>query len=113
MQTQPTPKKKLNSATQGFMTIGTLYSYLYCMLASSVIVSLPILGGSMYLVGYIALMVASLRRTRQKELLSRSMRVTGTILLVFLFLALLALITIFPIQLESGNFWRLSAIVLD
>lgn len=112
MQTQPTPKKKLNSATQGFMTIGTLYSYLYCMLASSVIVSLPILGGSMYLVGYIALMVASLRRTRQKELLSRSMRVTGTILLVFLFLALLALITIFPIQLESGNFWRLSAIVL-
>ncbi|MBQ9265149.1 MAG: hypothetical protein IJ189_13205 [Clostridia bacterium] len=47
MEQSVVQKRRMSNATQGFMTIGTLYSYLYCMLASSVSVSLPIVGGSM------------------------------------------------------------------
>ena len=104
--------KQMNSATRGFLTIGTLYSYLYCMLASSVIVKLPILGGSMYLISYIAVMLINWRFSRQTGVISRPLRRLATALLCVLFVALLALITIFPIQLESGDFWRLAAIVL-
>lgn len=94
------------------MAIGTLYSYLYCMLASSVIVSLPILGGSMYLAGYIAMMFIHFRRTRRFDFLSPGEHRAFPALLAGFFLLLLALITVFPIRLESGDFWRLAGIVL-
>ncbi|MBQ9265150.1 MAG: hypothetical protein IJ189_13210 [Clostridia bacterium] len=64
------------------------------------------------MIGYIGMMFVSLRRTNQAGILSRSMRRMGTVLLSVLFIALLALITIFPIRLESADFWHLAAIVL-
>ncbi|NLD83691.1 MAG: hypothetical protein GX637_05935 [Clostridiales bacterium] len=70
MENAASPKKKTGSAAWSLMAIGTLYSYLYCMLASSVIVSLPILGGSMYLARYIAMMFIHFRRTRRFDFLS-------------------------------------------
>lgn len=109
---EQTAVNKTPGAAQGLMTIGTLYSYLYCMLASSVIVSLPILGGAMYLAGSIALILAALMRGSQHRVLSRSMRTTLILLLSLVLLGLFALITIFPIRLDSGDFWRLAGIVL-
>lgn len=100
------------ASARSFLTIGGLYSYLYCMLSSSVLVSLPILGGAMYLVGYIAVMLVSLWRTRRIEILSRPIRWLFTGVAAFLFFAIFALMTIFPIQLESADFWRLGGIVL-
>ena len=113
MDRQASPDRKaISSATMGLMTIGTLYSYLYCMLASSVIVSLPMLGGSLYLAGSIALMVFTLRSTSKEGIISKGLKRLGTALLILLFICLLLMMTVFPIQLESGDFWRLGGIVL-
>jgi len=101
-----------NSAVRSFMTIGTLYSYLYCMLASNVILSMPILGGALYLAGRTAVLCGSFRFPIQEGVISKSTRRAGMALLVLLFLLLLALMTVYPISLSSADFWRLAGIVL-
>ena len=99
-------------AVRGFLTIGTLYSYLYCTLTSNVLFSMPILGGALYLAGQTALLFGTLRRPAQEGVVSKSMRRLGTGLLVALLLLLLFLMTVYPIRLDSADFWRLAGIVL-
>ncbi|MBQ6256668.1 MAG: hypothetical protein IJJ60_08795, partial [Clostridia bacterium] len=99
-------------AVRGFMTIGTLYSYLYCMLASNVMLSMPILGGALYLAGQTIILIFSLRRPVQEGIVSKLMQRMGTVLLLILFVLLLLLMTVYPIRLDSADFWRLAGIVL-
>ena len=99
-------------AVGGFLSIGTLYSYLYCMLASNVVLSMPILGGTMYLAGRTGMLFFQLRRPLQEGVFPRSLKRVGTALLLVVFLALMALMTFYPIGLESADFWRLAGIVL-
>ena len=95
-----------------FLTIGTLYSYLYCMLSSSVMLSLPILGGALYLIGQTTILFVGLRQPSRSGLLTKSMQRVSTVLLIIQFLLLLSLITVYPIHLANADFWRLSGIVL-
>ena len=104
--------KQANNAVRGFMTIGTLYSCLYCMLASNVMLNMPIMGGALYLTGQCALLFGDLRRPSQEGIVSKAMRRTGTVLLIVLAVLLLALITVYPITLSNPDFWRLEGIVL-
>ncbi len=94
------------------MTIGTLYSCLYCMLASNVMLNMPILGGAFYLAGQSAFLFGSLRRPSQEGIVSKTMRRMGTALLIVLLLLLLLPITVYPIALGDPDFWRLGGIVL-
>lgn len=100
------------NAVRGFMTIGTLYSCLYCMLASNVMLNMPIMGGALYLTGQCALLFGDLRRPSQDGIVSKPLRRIGTALLIVLALLLLALITVYPIALSNPDFWRLGGIVL-
>ena len=101
-----------NHAVRGFMAIGTLYSYLYCLLASGVMVSMPVLGGALYLVGQTAFWFGAIRRPGHEAAVSKRMRRVGTGLLAAQLLLLLALIAVCPVGLENGNLWRLAGIVL-
>ncbi len=94
------------------MTIGTLYSCLYCMLASNVMLNMPIMGGAFYLMGRAALLFSSLRRPSQEGIVTKAMRRMGTALLAVLVLLLLSLIAVYPIALGDPDFWRLGGIVL-
>ena len=105
-------EKQKSDAVRGFMTIGTLYSCLYCMLASNVMLNMPIMGGALYLTGRCALLFGVLRRPSQEGVVSKTMRRMGTALLIVLILLLLALITVYPIALGDPDFWRLGGIVL-
>lgn len=105
-------KQQAGSALRGLVSIGTLYSFLFCTLASNVLLSMPILGGALYLTVRSALLFSQLRRPLQEGVLPRSLRRTGSILLAVVFLLLLALMTVYPIALESTDFWRLSGLVL-
>ena len=96
---------------RAFLTIGTLYSYLYCMLSSNVLFSLPILGGAMYLAGQTALMLGTVRRPAQDKLMSPASHKVFTALLILLLILLLLLFAIYPVALESADFWRLAGIV--
>ena len=69
-------------AVGGFLSIGTLYSYLYCMLASNVVLSMPILGGTMYLAGRTGMLFFQLRRPLQAVVFPRSLKRIGTALLL-------------------------------
>ena len=109
---QTQENRRAHSALRSFMTIGTLYSFLYCMLASNVILSMPILGGALYLAGRTAAMFVSFRRPSQEGVFTKGARRLGTVLLVLVFLLLLALMTVYPISLTNADFWRLSGIVL-
>lgn len=104
--------KQADNAVRGFMTIGTLYSCLYCMLASNVMLSMPIMGGALYLTGQCALLFGDLRRPSQEGIVSQSMRRLGTVLLIVLALLMLSLIAVYPIALSNPDFWRLGGIVL-
>ena len=105
-------REQENNAVGSFMTIGTLYSYLYCMLASNVLLSMPLLGGALYLAGQTATLFGALRRPSHAGMLSRGARRAATGMLILFFVLLLALMTVYPISLESGDFWRLAGIVL-
>lgn len=105
-------EQQTTRAVRGFLTLGTLYSYLYCMLASNVLFSMPILGGALYLAGRSTTILISLGRPRREGLLSRPMRRACTAGLILLLLSLMALLAIYPVRLESADFWRLAGIVL-
>ena len=60
-----TENRTQTHAARSFMASGTLYSCLYCMLASNVMLSMPILGGALYLTAQTVILFASLRRYAQ------------------------------------------------
>ena len=105
-------REQETNAVGSFMTIGTLYSYLYCMLASNVMLSLPILGGAMYLAGEIVLLLSSLREPNRLGMLDKRTRRIATAIMIVFFVLALALMTVYPIRLENADFWRLAGIVL-
>lgn len=107
-------KKVSSGAYRSLLTIGTLYTYLYCMMASNVLLSMPILGGALFLAGQSAIMFSQLqvRRAISNNYLSRLWRRIGMALLVLIVLLLLGLIMLYPIGLENADFWRLAGLVL-
>lgn len=98
--------------TWGLMNIGPLYDFLYCAMASSVLLSMPLLGAALFLGGYAATLFSQLYRPGLKATLSPSLRRTGVALAGVIVVLILLLITVYPIQLESADFWRLSGLVL-
>ena len=107
-------KRSTGGSYRSLMTIGNLYSFLYCMMASNVLLSMPILGGTLFLTGQSAVMFSQLQvnKAAGADYLSRGMRRLGTALLILIFILLLALMMIYPIGLENADFWRLAGLVL-
>ena len=105
-------EKQENSAVRGLMTIGTLFSCLFCMLASGVLLNMPILGGALYLTGQCALLFVSLWRPGREGVVSQAVRRVGIALLVGLVLLFFALIAVCPVSLGDPAFWRLCGVVL-
>ena len=85
---------------RSLIDFGALYAYLFCMMASNLLLSMPILGGALYLSGRVAFIFSQLRQPLLSHIIPRSLRRTGTILLIFVFLLLLALMMILPIELQ-------------
>ncbi len=104
-------EKSEANAVRGLMTIGTLFSCLFCMLASGALLNMPILGGALYLTGQCALLFASLRRA-SLDVVSRSVRRVGAALLAALALLFLAMILQCHVSLSDPAFWRLGGVVL-
>lgn len=109
------PLQKLRSVgenTRRLMNIGPLYDFLFCAMASSVLLSMPLLGAALFLGGYAATVFSRLYHPGLKSLLSPSLRRTGVVLAAVIVILILLLITVYPIALENADFWRLSGLVL-
>lgn len=105
-------KQPVISQRYDLMSIGALYAFLFCMMASNVLVSLPMLGGTMYLTFYVAMLLSRYRRVHLASVFPRSMQRTGKILLILLLAALLVLMAAYPVSLSQANFWQLFGLVL-
>ena len=105
-------RQKADHLVRAFLTIGTLYSCLYCMLASNVLFSMPVLGGALYLAGQTAVYLSAQLRHGKESALGKWERRGAMILLLLLLILLFALFTVYPVRLESADFWRLAGIVL-
>ena len=94
------------------MSIGTLYSFLFCMMASNMMLYAPVLGGAFYLLGQCAFTFGSLCRSSREGVLSRFMRRVCAALLIALTLVFITLIAVCPIALSNPVFWRMGGVVL-
>lgn len=72
---------------------------------------MPILGGALYLAVRVAMMFSQLKRPLQEGIMPLSLRRTGMVLLAVVFLAVLALMAVYPIGLGNADFWRLTGLV--
>lgn len=95
---------------QGVRTYTAMYAFLYCMLASTVIVGRPVLGGAMYLIGQVMTLFSRLVRPGDYRMLPRGMRVTGIVLGVFCAVLALFILLIYPLAVELPRLWLVFAL---
>ena len=94
------------------MSLSTLYNYLYSMSVSSTYGLLPILGGALFMSGATASAYAQTFLGENRKYLNRQMRVTGTLLLVFMLLFSLMMFALYPIFSRPANVWAIFSVVL-
>lgn len=96
-----------------WMSFGTLYAYMYCMMVSHALLDMPIFGGALFMSGRVAQMYFATFTGRSRQLLPRRMRWVGPVALGSLMLCNLALLMFYPATLENAAVWILFAMVLS
>lgn len=104
------------AARKGMMSLislSTLYAYMYCMMISNSLVSMPVFGGALFMSGRVAAIYFQVFQGPGKAYLSGAMRRQGPVLLAVMLLISLALIMLYPTTLDNPAVWILFAIVLS
>jgi hypothetical protein len=83
----------------GIASLCVIYSYLYCMMLSNTLIGVPILGGSLFLLGRVAALFMRFGGRKSRKLLSRAVRLSVTLLIAAVFFAALLLAVIYPASL--------------
>lgn len=107
-------RKNLPSPSARSLMIGisSLYAYIYCLLASNELTSIPIFGGAMYMCGQVSSEFFSAAIGPASNLLPRSLRRWRRVILILLMLMSLFLLVIYPMRLSSFQLWTVLVIVL-
>ncbi len=108
----PMSPSRKNQKGHELMNVDSLYAFLYCTLASNVLLNQPIMGGSLYLAGHAAVIFLHSRRQLRREIISPALRRTGFFMAIGIALLSLVIMAIAPITIESEDFWLLAALVL-
>ena len=106
--------KERRSRASGFSmtSLHGLYDYLYCMLASSILVAMPIFGGALFMCGQVASVFLTTYTGQAGSLLPKAARRWQTALLVLLLLISLCVVVLYPITIDSPRMWMVFALVL-
>lgn len=94
----------------GYAAFNHLFSYLYCMLASTAILSRPVLGGALYLIGQVVLLFSRLLMPGDFFHLPRKMKVTGIVLGALSALFSLGILLIYPLAVDLPLLWLVFAL---
>lgn len=97
---------------EGMPNYAHMLDYLYCLLASTVIVGQPLPGGAMYMAVQVSLLGARLTKPERWRVLPRADRIGGLILSIFSGLIALALLLIYPRAVDLPHLWVLFGLVL-
>lgn len=104
--------RQLRMGSGGMVTRQGLYAYLYCMMASSILVAMPIFGGALFMCGQVAMVFFTTYTGAARAFLPKGARRWQTALLAFLLLVNLCLVVLYPISVESPRMWILFVLVL-
>lgn len=94
----------------GLASFNHLFQYLFCMLASTAILSRPILGGALYMIGQVTVLFSKLLMPGDFFHLPRRLRVTGIILAALSALFALGVLLIYPLAVELPLVWLVFAL---
>ena len=93
------------------LSVSSLFSMLYCVLASQAVIEGPLFGGALFLCGQIAgLFFTSFRGARM--LFPKRFRKFSAILMILLLLMMLTLVVVIPRQLDKERSWIVFALVI-
>lgn len=90
----------------------TLYAYLYCVLASTVLVKQSVLGGALYMVGNTARLAIRLYGPARRVRMSKALRVSLMVLTVLSGMLALTVILVYPLRVDMPLLWLLFSLVL-
>jgi len=95
-----------------FGALGDLYAYIFCMLASQLLVDMPIFGGALFMsMRVAAAFYGSFQKEKTAFLLPRVQR-WRRVLLVLLLLLNMCIMVVYPNQLNDPQLWVVFALVL-
>lgn len=94
----------------GFASLNHLFSYLYCMLASTAILSRPVLGGALYMIGQVTVLFSRLVMPGDFRHLPPALRRTGIILGSLSALFALGILLVYPLAVELPLLWLVFAL---
>lgn len=103
---------RTRSAMMTLMSLSNLYAFMYSMLISKSLVSMPIFGGALFLSGQTAAVFFQSYTGESRKYLSLRARWLGPAMLAILLLSNLFLLMIYPITLDNPAVWILFVIVL-
>ncbi|MBQ9324629.1 MAG: hypothetical protein IJ246_02545 [Clostridia bacterium] len=95
------------------MSLGSMYAYIYCLLASNELTSMPIFGGALYLCSQVASDFFTTCLGARGALLPRAMRKARTVILIAVLVVNLFLIVIYPLQFLSYQLWSVTLVVVS
>jgi len=96
----------------GIAASGSLFGYLYCMLASTAIISRPVLGGALFMIGQVTVLFSKLVRPGDFQRLPRAMRRGGILLGALSALFALGILLVYPLAVDLPGVWLIFALSL-
>ena len=91
--------------------LGSLLSYMYCLMASMSIVQSPLFGGALYMCAEISAVFFSTFGQKARGVFSRGLRRWRIGLLAVLLLSTLSLVLIYPTRLSNEQAWLVFALI--
>ena len=92
--------------------LSSMYAYIYCLLVSSELTSIPIFGGAMYLCGQVVKEFFGMAVGPGASLMPKPLRKWSRVILILLMLLSMVLIVIYPLRLSSFQLWTVVVLVL-
>ena len=104
--------KRMHEQTM-LTTLTGLYAYIYCMMVSQALTSMPVYGGALFMCARVATVFGQTFSARSKRYLPQGIRPWRWVLLAVLLLLNLCVVVLYPMALQSPQVWLLFALVLS
>ncbi len=96
----------------GWLSMGGVYNFIFCLTLSRMLAGMPVLGGAMYMCGQVAAVYLSGEWGNYNLMMSRRSRVISTVGLAVLLLISLAAAALYPMNAMGPMVWLLFAVIL-
>lgn len=105
-------RKNMRPMALNLATLSGVYAYMFCMMTSSALMEMPILGGAIYMCGQAAMVLLSICTPPLKYFYSANLRNWTAVITGVMLLLNSTLLVFYPIQVEDARVWVLLAVVL-